>query len=114
MWFQLELPADVQFTELEFESPEIRRGFRRNGPPPLQTNPRKIDIQVSNDGTNWGNPIFTGEGTEGKTYVKFPPASGKYIRITQKEPLDPENEDAAPWKMENLKIYAIQGEPENI
>ncbi len=108
MWFQLELPADVQFTELEFESPEIRRGFRRNGPPPLQTHPRQYEIHVSTDGTNWGDPIFSGAGTERRTHVKFNPAAGRFIRITQTEPLDPENDDAAPWKMENLKIFAIQ------
>jgi hypothetical protein len=49
----------------------------------LWDSPDKYAVSLSNDGTNWGEPIATGSGHLGITTITFPPQSARYIRITQ-------------------------------
>ena len=49
----------------------------------LWDSPDKYSVSVSNDDTNWGNPIATGSGQLGITTITFPAQTARYIRITQ-------------------------------
>lgn len=45
--------------------------------------PRGYKVELSLDGTTWGNPVAEGKGERALTEIKFAPASAKAIRITQ-------------------------------
>ena len=49
----------------------------------LWDSPVKYSVSVSNDGTNWSNPIATGSGQPGITTIPFASQNARYIRITQ-------------------------------
>ena len=53
MWFQVELEKPTTLTEIQFQSPPIRKGWGPEAPPPIQTYPRAYEIQVSMDGEQW-------------------------------------------------------------
>ncbi len=101
MWFQVELPEPVNFSELHFSSPPIRRGRGRDAPPPLQTYPTQYVVQVSDDGQTWSDPVAEGRGDDRNIKIVFPPVQGRFLKITQTG--DPEFE--APWKMQSMKIF---------
>ncbi|MDH3651910.1 MAG: discoidin domain-containing protein, partial [Saprospiraceae bacterium] len=106
MWFQIELSDPVQFTEIKFQSPPIRRGRRRNGLPPLPTYPHSYRVEVSNDGQNWNDPILEGDCVDHNSHLVFPPTQGRFLRITQTAAPAEET----PWKMESLQIF-VKGLP---
>ena len=84
MWFQIELPQPAMLTEIQFTStalavdttPIVPGAPTRTGipggrgapgaappaPPPLGF-PREYQVQVSMDGTTWGQPVARGKGT---------------------------------------------------
>lgn len=43
--------------------------------------PRGYQVFVSNDGSTWGNPIATGQGSNGYTLIAFPQQSARYIKV---------------------------------
>lgn len=45
--------------------------------------PRGYQVNVSNDGTNWGTPIASGAGSAAVTSISFASRTARYIRITQ-------------------------------
>ncbi|CAA9337513.1 CBM32 / CBM47 [uncultured Microcoleus sp.] len=45
--------------------------------------PRSYAVYVSNDGTTWGNPVATGNGTSNLTTSTFAPQTARYIKIEQ-------------------------------
>jgi mono/diheme cytochrome c family protein len=98
MWFQVELPQPVQIMEVQFTASTIPGG---RGMPPQWTTPRRYQIQVSTDGTNWSAPVAAGLGAEGTTIATFPPVSAKFVRITQTEAAA----NAPPWSMRLLRIF---------
>lgn len=100
MWFQVELPEAVRFTEIHFDSPPQRRGWGRDAPPPVPTYPSAYTIEVSENGIDWAQ-VIQGDCSENKVRIKFQPTTGKFLRITQTGV----PKDEAPWKMEALKIY---------
>lgn len=113
MWFQLALPEPATITEIQFASPPQRRprsegGGQRPGrvrtppPPPLATFPRAYRVQVSMDGTDWSEPVAEGQGHGQTTVIAFEPVRAKFIRVTQTGTVT----DAAPWSIQNLKLYA--------
>jgi mono/diheme cytochrome c family protein len=101
MWFQIELPKTVNFSEIHFTSPPIRRGGSPDSPPPLQTYPTAYAIQVSQDGETWSSPVAQGSCDSRNTKIVFPPIPGRFIKITQTA--EPAFE--APWKMESMKVF---------
>ncbi len=101
MWFQIEVPAQVSFTELSFQSRPIHPP-RGSNELPRQTAPQSYKIEVSTDGQNWSDPILEGDCQESFNHLVFPPTKGKFLRITQTAA--PGHE--APWRMESLKIFA--------
>ncbi|QDP41962.1 discoidin domain-containing protein [Radiobacillus deserti] len=44
---------------------------------------RGYDVYVSNDGTNWGNPVASGTGETAKLHVTFPEQQARYIKVVQ-------------------------------
>ncbi|MBI4623581.1 MAG: discoidin domain-containing protein [Verrucomicrobia bacterium] len=99
MWFQIEFPAPMMLTEIQFTSSTIGGG--RGGPPPVSTFPRGYRVQMSADGSTWNAPVAEGAGTGGTLIVTFAPASGRFVRITQTATVP----DAPPWAMRLVRLY---------
>jgi hypothetical protein len=99
MWFQIELPAPLVLSELQFDSPTIGGG--RAGPPPAVTFPRAYQVHVSDDGSTWGAPIAQGEGSGRATTITFTPVRTRFVRITQSATVT----NAPPWSIERLRLY---------
>jgi hypothetical protein len=98
MWLQIELPAPVMLTEIQFSSSTTGGG---PGQAPVGTFPRAFQVQVSSDGSTWGAPVATGQGVAGTTTVSFAPVSAKFVRITQTAKVT----DAPPWSMRLLRLF---------
>jgi len=45
--------------------------------------PRGYQVNLSNDGTTWGNPVATGAGSSAVTTITFPTNTARYVRVTQ-------------------------------
>jgi len=99
MWFQIELPAPLMLTEIQFTSTLVGGG--RSGSPPAWTFPREYQVQVSADGATWSPPVAEGVGVPGTTVLTFAPVSAKIVRITQTATVA----DAPPWSMRLLRLY---------
>jgi mono/diheme cytochrome c family protein len=99
-WLQVELPQAVLLTELQFESSALavdpdpiipgqppRSGGGRAagpaGPAPGIGYPRGYQVQVSMDGSAWGQPVAQGAGTGASTTITFAPVRAKFVRLTQ-------------------------------
>ena len=98
MWFQVELPRAARVMELQFTASALGGG---RGAPVQWTSPRRYQVQVSTDGTNWSAPVADGTGVDGTTIVTFAPVSAKFVRITQTETVT----NAPPWSMRLLRLY---------
>jgi mono/diheme cytochrome c family protein/glucose/arabinose dehydrogenase len=98
MWFQIELPAPLTLTEIQFTSSSTGG---RGGAPAVSTFPRAYQVQTSADGATWSAPIAQGSGVPGTTTIAFSPVSAKFIRITQTASAA----DAPPWSMRLLRLY---------
>ena len=123
MWLQVELPQPLSITELQFESapatveaepaapgaptrtgiPGGGRGAAGGAPaatPPIGF-PIAFQVQVSMDGTSWGQPVATGKGTGSSTSVSFAPVRAKFVRVTQTGSAT----NAAPWSVLRLRLF---------
>ncbi|MCB0664235.1 MAG: discoidin domain-containing protein [Saprospiraceae bacterium] len=101
MWFQVELPELVRFAEIHFHSPPVRKGWGKDAPPPVPTYPARFKLEISEDGEEWID-VKDGKCTVDRVEIKFAPTRGRFLRLTQTG----EPQEAAPWKMESMKIYA--------
>jgi mono/diheme cytochrome c family protein/glucose/arabinose dehydrogenase len=125
MWFQIELPQPRTLTEVQFTStalpvdttPAVPGAPTRTGipggrgapgapapPPPPLGFPREYQVQVSMDGTAWGDPIARGKGTGTLTDISFPPVRARFVRITQTG-----SAENAPWTIQRLRVYEPGG-----
>jgi mono/diheme cytochrome c family protein/glucose/arabinose dehydrogenase len=129
MWFQVEWPEPLQFSEVEFESGGVAPenvlavpgaptrsaggGGRRGAPgtpapapppPPQPGYPRAYQVQISMDGTAWQS-IAEGRGTGVATRAGFPPVRAKYVRIT----LTASAPEAPPWTVQRLRLFESGG-----
>jgi mono/diheme cytochrome c family protein/glucose/arabinose dehydrogenase len=98
MWFQIELPAALTLTEIQFTSSTAGGG---RGGTQAWTFPRRYQVQVSGDGRAWSEPIAEGEGVPGTTVIRFAPVSAKFVRITQTATVN----DAPAWSMRLVRLY---------
>ena len=113
MWFQLELPAAIELTEIQFESTANGRGGSPTGafatgggggragtpPPPGSGAARGYQVQVSMDGVKWSAPVAQGQGSL-STVITFRPVQARFVRITQT------GTDANyPWSVQRLRLY---------
>jgi len=99
MWFQIELPAPLALTEIQFTSSTVGGG--RAGAPQMWTFPRGYQVQVSVDGNTWSAPVAAGQGVPGVTVITFAPVSARFVRITQTATAG----DLPPWSMRLLRLY---------
>ena len=98
MWFQIELPAPVTLTEIQFTSSAVGG---RAGAPATWTFPRRYRVQSSDNGDTWGEPLAEGEGAPGVTTIAFNPIRTRFVRITQTATV----ENAPPWSMRLLRLF---------
>ena len=99
MWFQIELPAPVSVTEIQFTSPP--QGGGRGGPPPSPTFPRDYRLEVSPDGAAWTVVKADGRSVANVTTIAFGPVSVRFLKIA----LTASHTDAPAWAMQRLRIY---------
>ncbi|MBV9389203.1 MAG: discoidin domain-containing protein [Chroococcidiopsidaceae cyanobacterium CP_BM_ER_R8_30] len=71
-YFQVDLSTTQSFSQLVLDATNSPNDY-----------PRGYSIYVSNDGTNWGNPIANGSGSSAVTTITFPTQSARYIKINQ-------------------------------
>ena len=71
-WFQIDMKQPQSFYKIVLDNTWA-----------LWDSPNMYAVTVSNDGTNWGEPIATGSGQLGMTTITFPAQTARYIRITQ-------------------------------
>lgn len=107
MWFQVELPQARNFTEVQFNSPPIRRGPWRNPLPSIPTYPISYEIEVSLDGKSW-KKVAAGKGGEANVLIAFAPERGRLLRIRQNANAE-KREDGleTPWNIQELKIFGM-------
>ena len=130
MWWQLELPAAANITELQFDAPAGGRGFGigslgggdgratnataanaggGRGPatatPPPTLAPKTYRVQVSMDGTRWVTPpAAEATGITGQNIVAFRPVQARFIRITQVAV----DATAPAWTMSNVRVFVAR------
>jgi len=73
-WFQVDMGSSQTFSQIVLAAPNSNGDY-----------PAGYQVNVSNDGTNWGSPVATGTSTQGVTSmaIAFPTQTARYIRITQ-------------------------------
>jgi mono/diheme cytochrome c family protein len=121
MWLQVELPQPLMLTELQFESAPAavesepaaagaptRTAIAGRGAPgqaapaiPPVGFPRGFDVQVSMDGTNWGQAVAKGQGSGTSTSVSFAPVRAKFVRITETGT----STEPVPWSVLRLRLF---------
>ena len=116
MWLQVELPQAVMLNEIQFESSAVavveepivpgqppRSGGGRGAPVPTGIGyPRGYQVQVSMDGTTWGNPVAQGAGTGAATTITFAPVRAKFVRITQTQTAE------TPVAIQRLRLFEVK------
>jgi mono/diheme cytochrome c family protein len=90
MWFEVELPEA-----------ETIAGLRLNAGDSFKDYPRGYEIELSDDGKTWGKPAAKGKGGGPVTDIFFPPARGKFVRITQTGSVH-----GLFWSIHELNIFA--------
>ena len=71
MWIQIEFPEAKEINGITLDTTRSQKDF-----------PRGYQVQVSDDGKDWGAPIASGVGTS-ITKIHFPTQSTRFIRVTQ-------------------------------
>ena len=71
-WFQVDMQQAQTFDKIVLDNTWA-----------LWDSPAAYSVTVSNDGTQWSEPIATGKGNLGITTITFPKQSARYIKITQ-------------------------------
>ena len=97
MWLQIELPAAVSLAEVQFAS----GGGGRRGGAPVVVAPKTYQVQVSTDGSTWSTAA-EGPGAE-ITTLTFKPTQARFVRVIQTAG---GVDNAAPWAIQALRIYA--------
>ena len=69
--------------------------------------PRGYQVNVSNDGLNWGSPVATGVGAV-VTTITFPAQTARYIRITQT------GSNSTWWSIYEFYVYSAATTPTNL
>jgi hypothetical protein len=71
-WLKIELPEAALLSDLRMDCSQTPRNFARG-----------YRIELSLDGTNWGEPVASGKSAGPVLEVSFPPTPARWIRITQ-------------------------------
>ena len=98
MWFQVELPAAVVLSEIEFESPALAGRTGAAG----ATYPRAFRVELSGDGATW-SAVADGKGSGSPTTIPFAPTLTRFLRVSLTET----PADAPAWVVRNIKLLAV-------
>jgi hypothetical protein len=71
-WFQVDMGSSKTFNRIILDTTGSNGDY-----------PRGYQVQVSNDGVNWGASVSTGSGTSAITTIDFAQQNARYIRVTQ-------------------------------
>jgi hypothetical protein len=71
MWFQIELPQPTLVAAVVLDADGAAHEY-----------PHSYEVELSDDGKNWGKPVAVGQGTCPVTEISFAPALARFIRIT--------------------------------
>ncbi len=104
MWFQIAFAEPKNLTEITFNSPPKRFGWRPDAPPPLQTFPRTYEVMVSDNGKDW-NSVANGSCDNEDVVISFEPVKTKFLKIAHRGGVKEEGE--IPWTMRQLRIFAL-------
>jgi mono/diheme cytochrome c family protein len=115
MWFQVQLPREVNLAALQFKAPQIMKfgpkpakGMPYTPPTIFQSFPREYTIELSMDGKNWVKESSNVKGVAGENTVSFKDnTKAKYIRLTLNETV-PSNGELIPWSMNLLKLFVYK------
>lgn len=100
MWFQIELPEPTMVTEVQFDA--VAPGGRGGGRGVLPAGPPvSYRVQVSLDGTTWGQPLAQGVGENPTSLAAFAPVQARFVRITQT------GSAATGWAIQRLRVYKV-------
>jgi mono/diheme cytochrome c family protein len=106
MYFQIELPAIANVSEIQFTSPGGIPAGRAGGagpgaaPAPQAPAAREYQVQLSTDGKTWGPVVARGAMTL-STAAGFPAARAKFVRVTQSVAVP----GTGSWTVQNVRIY---------
>jgi hypothetical protein len=71
-WFEVDMGWPATFNKIVLNNVNSASDY-----------PRGYQVNVSNDGLNWGSPVVTGTGNSGTTTITFAAQAARYLRITQ-------------------------------
>jgi hypothetical protein len=71
-WFQVDMGSTNTIYRLVLDAASSSSDY-----------PRGYQVNLSNDGTTWGNPVATGAGSSAVTAITFPTNTARYVRVTQ-------------------------------
>jgi fibronectin type 3 domain-containing protein len=82
-WSTDSLQTNGQWFQVDMRSAKTIFKIVLDTTPSPNDYPRAYQVKLSNDGTNWGNPVATGAGYSAVTTITFAPQTARYVRITQ-------------------------------
>jgi hypothetical protein len=94
-WFQVDMGSTNTFYGLVLDAASSSADY-----------PRGYQVNVSNDGINWGSPIASGSGTSAITQIRFATQAARYIRITQTGSVS-----GLWWSIAELNVLGKMGTP---
>lgn len=89
-WFEIDMGSTNSFFKLTLDA-------TTNSP---NDYPVGYQVNVSDDGVNWGNPVATGSGSTSLTTITFPTQTARYVMVTQT------GSEGNWWSIYEFNIYA--------
>lgn len=93
-WFEVDMGATNTFTKVLLDATASSGDY-----------PRGYQVNVSNDGTNWGNSLATGNGAPGVITITFASTVGRYIRVTQTK----SGQTGNYWSIHEFNVFGVSG-----
>ena len=93
-WFQVDMGSANTFYKIVLDATASPGDY-----------PRGYQVNISNDGANWGSPIATGTGSAAVTTITFPTNSARYIRVTQTL----SGQTGNYWSIHEFYVYGVGG-----
>jgi hypothetical protein len=91
-WFQVDMGATNTFYQILLDAGSSSGDY-----------PRGYRVNVSNDGSNWGNAVATGAGSSSVTTISFATNTARFIRVTQTGNTGPW------WSIHEFNVYGTRG-----
>jgi hypothetical protein len=82
-WTTGVLQANGQWFQVDMQTTNLVAKIVMDADSSTNDYPRGYQVNVSNDGTNWGSPVATGAGNSAVTNITFPRQTARYIRVTE-------------------------------